>query len=196
VIAVSDPAPLTEDEGAVLLEVARSAVAARLDGNPCPEPSIIVARLGLAQGAFVTVLMDGRLRGCIGTVRPREALWRVVRQCALAAGFEDPRFPPLQPPEAPGLEFEVSVLSPPRALRDPSEIRIGRDGLIVTLGRRQGLLLPQVAMEHGWDSTGFLRETCRKAGLGDDAWTRGARIEVFEAQVFAERRRVDPRARS
>jgi AmmeMemoRadiSam system protein A len=116
-------------------------------------------------------------------------LWRVILHCALAAGFEDPRFPPLEPTEAPGLSLEISVLSAPRVVRDASEIRIGRDGLIVTQGRRQGLLLPQVALEHGWDTPGFLRETCRKAGLEDDAWTRGARMEAFEAQVFAERRR-------
>src|SRR4029077_9440150 len=127
-------------------------------------PGALAARLREAQGAFVTILLQERLRGCIGVIRPRDPLWRVVLHCALAAGFEDPRFAPLEPSEEPGLAFEVSVLSLPRAVRDPSEIRIGRDGLIVTLGRRQGLLLPQVAVEHGWDAPLFLSETCRKAG--------------------------------
>jgi hypothetical protein len=122
-------------------------------------------------------------------VQSRDPLWRVVLHCALAAGFEDPRFAPLEPSEETELGFEVSVLSRPRAVRDPSEIRIGRDGLIVTLGRRQGLLLAQVAVEHGWDAPAFLRQTCRKAGLEDGAWKRGARIEAFGSQVFAERPR-------
>ncbi len=187
--AVAGLVPLDADDGGVLLTLARTAVLARLAGRPTPEPVAVAARLREAQGAFVTVLLEERLRGCIGVIRPRDPLWRVVLHCALAAGFEDPRFAPLKPSEEPGLAFEVSVLSPPRSVRDPSEIRIGRDGLIVTLGRRQGLLLPQVAVEHGWDAPGFLRQTCRKAGLGDEAWTQGARIEAFESQVFSERPR-------
>jgi AmmeMemoRadiSam system protein A len=182
-------APLTVDEGALLLRLARTAVTTRLAGLPTPEPPVMAARLREAQGAFVTVHLQGRLRGCIGVIQPREPLWRVVLHCALAAGFEDPRFPPLEPREEPGLAFEISVLSPPRAVRDPSEIRIGSDGLVVTLGRRQGLLLAQVAVEHGWDVTGFLRQTCHKAGLEEDAWMRGARIEAFESQVFSEKPR-------
>jgi AmmeMemoRadiSam system protein A len=180
---------LTVDEGAVLLTLARTAVTTRLAGLPTPEPPVMAARLREAQGAFVTVHLQGRLRGCIGVIQPREPLWRVVLHCALAAGFEDPRFAPLEPREEPGLAFEISVLSPPRTVRDPSEIRIGRDGLMVTLGRRQGLLLAQVAVEHGWDVAGFLRQTCHKAGLEEDAWMRGARIETFESQIFSEQPR-------
>lgn len=182
-------APLTVDEGALLLTLARTAVTTRLAGLPTPEPPVMAARLREAQGAFVTVHLQGRLRGCIGVIQPREPLWRVVLHCALAAGFEDPRFAPLEPREEPGLAFEISVLSPPRTVRDPSEIRIGRDGLVVTLGRRQGLLLAQVAVEHGWDVAGFLRLTCHKAGLEEHAWMRGARIETFESQVFSEQPR-------
>jgi AmmeMemoRadiSam system protein A len=189
VTAVAGLAPLDVDDGGVLLTLARSAVMARLAGRPAPEPGAVAAWLREPRGAFVTVLLEERLRGCIGVIRPREPLWRVVLHCAVAAGFEDPRFAPLQSSEEPGLAFEVSVLSLPRVVSDPSEIRIGRDGLIVTLGRRQGLLLPQVAIEHGWDASGFLNQTSRKAGLGDDAWRQGARIEAFEAQVFSERPR-------
>ena len=186
---VAGLAPLDGDDGGALLTLARTAVLARLAGRPIPEPVVVPARLREAQGAFVTVLLQERLRGCIGVIRPRDPLWRVVVHCALAAGFEDPRFAPLEPSEEPGLAFEVSVLGPPRAVHDPSEIRIGLDGLIVTLGRRQGVLLAQVAAEHGWDAPGFLRETCRKAGLGDEAWMQGARIEAFESRVFSERPR-------
>ena len=182
-------APLTVDEGALLLTLARTAVTTRLAGLPAPETKTMSARLREAQGAFVTVLLQERLRGCIGMIQPLEPLWRVVLHCALAAGFEDPRFAPLESSEEPGLAFEVSVLSPPRAVRNPSEIRIGCDGVIVTLGRRQGLLLAQVAVEHRWDVAGFLRQTCLKAGLEEDAWMRGARIEAFESQMFSERPR-------
>lgn len=191
-IAVAGPAPLTEDEGRVLLGLARATVAARLRGLPSPGPAALPDRLREPQGAFVTVLRRGSLRGCIGIVQAGEPLWRTVQHCAVAAGFEDPRFAPVEPGEEPDLAFEVSILWPPRPVDGPAAIRIGRDGVIVTLGRRQGLLLPQVATEHRWDPTRFVQETCRKAGLDADAWTRGARIEAFEAQVFVEAPRGAP----
>jgi AmmeMemoRadiSam system protein A len=186
VSTAAGPAPLTRDEGRLLLRLARAAVAARLGGQPAPEPGVLPLRLHEPQGAFVTVLRRGTLRGCIGIVRADEPLWRTVLHCAVAAGFEDPRFAPLEAEEEPELAFEVSILWPPRIVNGPGGIRIGQDGAIVTLGPHQGLLLPQVASEHHWDAMRFLSETCRKAGLDGEAWTRGARIEAFEAQVFVE----------
>jgi uncharacterized protein (TIGR00296 family) len=66
------------------------------------------------------------------------------------------------------------------------EIEVGRHGLIVEQGTRRGLLLPQVAIEHGWNREAFLEHTCLKAGLTRDAWRGGAEIQIFEAQVFGE----------
>jgi AmmeMemoRadiSam system protein A len=189
------PPPISREEGRVLLRVARDAVLAAIAAGRQPEPAApadLTERLRMPQGAFVTLHVGGRLRGCIGMVEPLDPLWQAVRRCAIAAAFEDPRFPPLTGDEVDALDIDVSVLGPPRVLLDVSEVRVGRDGLIVSLGRRRGLLLPQVASEHGWDAGTFVRETCRKAGLEPDAVSRGARLEAFEAQVFAERPDAGP----
>ena len=84
--------------------------------------------------------------------------------------------------------IEISILSPEREMRSPDEIEIGRHGLIVESGLRRGTLLPQVAAERQWDVATFLEHTCLKAGLSVDAWTCGATVRLFEAQVFSEAR--------
>jgi AmmeMemoRadiSam system protein A len=105
---------------------------------------------------------------------------------AVAAARDDYRFECLAPRELPEIRIEISALTPPVPLRDPSEIAVGRDGLIIRKGDRSGLLLPQVAGEEGWSTERFLEETCRKAGLPPGAWREGASIERFEAEVWGE----------
>jgi uncharacterized protein (TIGR00296 family) len=83
--------------------------------------------------------------------------------------------------------LDISVLTTPQPVPHPSEIVVGRDGLIVEMGVRKGLLLPQVATDHGWDRDTFLAHTCVKAGLPPDAWQNGARILRFEAEVFGDK---------
>ena len=92
--------------------------------------------------------------------------------------------------ELPDLQVEISVLTRPREISAVTAIEVGRHGLIVEDGRRRGLLLPQVAVEHRWTGEMFLEHTCIKAGLPRDAWLHGARILVFEAQVFGENQRA------
>ena len=179
--------PLTEEEGRWLLALARDAVVGALRGLPPPDRPAPGGRLAEPQGAFVTLRAGGRLRGCLGSVTAREPLDRCVLRCALAAAFEDPRFPPVRPDEEETLEFEVTALSESYPLQDPSDLVVGRHGLVVSWKGRHGLLLPQVPVEHGWDRMAFLKETCRKAGLGADDWRLGARLEAFTAQVFSER---------
>ncbi len=82
--------------------------------------------------------------------------------------------------------LELSVLGPIEPVDHISEVVIGRDGLIVELGRRRGLLLPQVAVEWKWDAEQFAAQTCIKAGLPPDAWQKGAKLFKFEAEVFSE----------
>ena len=178
--------PLRSDEARALLRVAREAITARLGRRPLSEPDRVPARLLVHQGAFVTLNRFGELRGCIGLVAPSEPLVRTVAHCALSAAFDDPRFPPLEPVELDEVRIEISVLTPPVPVEELDRIVPGRHGLMVRLGARRGLLLPQVATEHGWDVKTFLGETCRKAGLPADAWERGAFIETFEAEVFSE----------
>jgi AmmeMemoRadiSam system protein A len=108
----------------------------------------------------------------------------VVPQCAVSAATGDPRFEAVSAAELDRCVIEISVLGPITVVHDPGEIVVGRDGLIVEQNWRRGLLLPQVAVEYGWDREGFLARTCAKAGLPPDAWRHGANISRFGAEVF------------
>jgi AmmeMemoRadiSam system protein A len=147
------------------------------------------AHLGQERGAFTTLYVRGQLRGCVGYVLPVASLYRTIAETARAAAFEDPRFPQLSKQELPDLKIDISVLSPLVAIK-PEEVEVGRHGLVVSMGFRRGLLLPQVPVEHGWDRITFLQQTCRKAGLPPDAWTKGASLQAFTAEVFGEEETV------
>ncbi len=84
------------------------------------------------------------------------------------------------------IDIEISVLGPIERVSDISEVVVGQHGLVVELGRRRGLLLPQVATERNWSATEFVAETCMKAGLRRDAWQNGAALFKFEAEVFGD----------
>jgi len=116
---------------------------------------------------------------------PIAPLNRAVAETARAAAFEDSRFSPVTREEASRLGVSLSVLSLLFPIH-PQAVEVGRHGLVVSQGARRGLLLPQVPVEHGWDRTTFLEQTCRKAGLPLDAWRQGATIEAFTAEVFSD----------
>ena len=167
-----------------LLDLARAAVIARVRRQPPPH---VPDDLRMpASGVFVTVHCRGELRGCLGTLDPREPVGDAVARLAGDVTHRDHRFSPVGVGELNDTTIDVSVLTPPEPVHDPSEIVVGRDGLIVEQGARKGLLLPQVAPEHGFDRDTFLAHTCLKAGLPADAWQRGAEIFRFEAEVFSE----------
>jgi len=138
------------------------------------------------RGAFVTLTVDGRLRGCIGHIVGVEELWRAVQGNALAAAFEDPRFPALSGDELDQVKIEISVLTP--LLRvSPEDVVVGRDGLLVERGPSRGVLLPQVAIEYGWDRETFLDRACHKAGLEIGSWRETeTSVSVFSAEIFKE----------
>jgi AmmeMemoRadiSam system protein A len=143
------------------------------------------AHLAEPRGAFTTLHIAGALRGCIGYVLPSQSLYATVAETARAAALDDPRFAPVTPAEAPHLKIEISVLSLPQLIR-AEDVVVGQHGLVVTQGNRRGLLLPQVPVEWGWDCETFLAQTCKKARLPPDAWERGAQLQAFTAEVFAE----------
>ncbi len=178
--------PLRNDEKRSLLQIARSAIESVLTHGKSlqvPSPS---GNLAISSGAFVTLHRNGRLRGCIGRVTAVEPLAYVVADCAVAAATSDPRFSRLHPPELRELQVEVSVLSHPQAV-SAEEVQPGIHGVIISAGENRGILLPQVAVDHGWPRERFLDETCEKAGLPLDAWRDPAtRIEVFTAEVFSD----------
>jgi AmmeMemoRadiSam system protein A len=167
-----------------LLELARRAVEARVRREPAPEPpeDLNVA----ACGVFVTIYHREELRGCLGTLDPREPLADALVRLGGDVAHRDTRFEPVRPHELDDLRVDLSVLTEPELVEDPEEIEVGRHGLIIEQGRRKGLLLPQVAPEHGFDRETFLAHTCLKAGLPPDAWRQGATIYRFEAEVFGE----------
>jgi len=182
------PTFLSEETRRQLLGLARATLEAQFRGEPPPRlASDRSESFGESRALFVTLRMDGRLRGCIGTLAPEGDLARTVPRFALRPALEDPRFPPLLAGELPDCAIEISVLTPPRLVEDVADVVVGRDGLILELGGRRGLLLPQVATEWGFDRETFLSEVSQKAGLPPDAWRHpDARVFSFQAEVFSE----------
>jgi AmmeMemoRadiSam system protein A len=184
----AEPFLLSPADRRALLLRARDAVARAVAGDDAPtDEAPASAALARPGAVFVTLHVGGQLRGCIGTSEPRAPLWLAVPAMAQAAATRDPRFSPLSARDLATLSVEISVLSPERRLEHPREIEIGRHGLDVRRRLARGLLLPQVAVEHGLDRERFLAETCRKAGLPADAWQDPAtEVRTFEADVFAD----------
>jgi AmmeMemoRadiSam system protein A len=179
-----DSAEYSPEERRILLRLAHESIGAalndlRLDLTPPSE------HLAEPRGAFTTLHLHHRLRGCIGYVLSPQSLYRTVAETARAAAFDDPRFEPVTLAEAEELQIEISVLSVPQPIT-PEQVVVGKHGLVVMQGNRRGLLLPQVPVEWGWDRETFLAQTCMKAGLDPDAWRRGAELQAFTAEVFGE----------
>jgi AmmeMemoRadiSam system protein A len=172
------------EERRLLLDLAHRSIEAQLRGE---RVHVVPPNEHLAEkrGAFTTLHLGARLRGCIGYVAPMLPLVETIAATAAAAAFEDPRFDPVDETEAPHLNIEISVLTVPKAI-SPEEVVVGRHGLIIGQYGRRGLLLPQVPLEYGWDRETFLAQTCVKAGLPPDAWRQGATVEAFTAEVFGE----------
>ena len=180
------PPALGPEERRILLDLARQTIDARLGGRPLPQPRTDSPTLNEVRGAFVTLKIDERLRGCIGHVIGVVELWCAVRDNAVAAAFEDPRFQPLTPEELERVRIEISALTPLR-ISQPEGVVVGRDGILIEHGAARGLLLPQVAVEYGWDRQTFLDQTCRKAGLEAGCWSHpDTIISTFSAEVFGE----------
>jgi AmmeMemoRadiSam system protein B/AmmeMemoRadiSam system protein A len=186
-VTVGKPAAefsLSAEEKKELLRLARQAVQTFVTEKKAiayetDDPNLLAER-----GAFVTLKKKGELRGCIGFIEPVASLCETVIQTAIYAATEDTRFTPVRPEELGDLEVEVSVLTPLKKIDNPRTVQVGKHGLIISMGRNRGVLLPQVPVENNWDRETFLAQACLKAGLPPDAWKKGAEISVFEAIVF------------
>jgi AmmeMemoRadiSam system protein B/AmmeMemoRadiSam system protein A len=172
-----------------LLELARKSISDKLKGkHTALDPADYKGVLAEKRGAFVTLTIDGELRGCIGYIRAYKPLYETIAEMAVQAAFHDPRFEPLSAKEYPNVELEISVLTPMIQVTDPGEVEVGRDGLYIVRGYASGLLLPQVAVEHNWDRDTFLDQTCLKAGLPPGTWKqKGTEIYKFQADIFGEK---------
>jgi AmmeMemoRadiSam system protein A len=174
----------SQEEHEFLLQLAHRAIDAALDHRrlDLTPPS---SHLAEPRGAFTTLHLHGKLRGCIGYVLPKHSLFQTVAETAQAAAFDDPRFAPVTPEETPALTVEISVLSPLQPIQ-PDGVVVGVHGLVVTKGGSRGLLLPQVPVKWGWDRETFLSQTCLKAGLPSESWRQDADLQAFTAEVFGE----------
>ena len=178
---------LSSDDQQRLLQLARRCLEARVRREPSPSAER-GAGLDSRMGAFVSIHCNGELRGCLGRLEADRPIAENVAHLAAVVSDSDPRFPAIRPSELPAVDVEISALTPEEEIADINQIEVGRHGLIIEQGHRRGLLLPQVATEYGWDRETFLDHTCIKAGLPPNAWRTGARIFIFEAQVFSEHR--------
>ena len=179
---------LSEKDKADLLGIARLTMEdyVRHGKSPTLKTENFSDELGTPCGAFVTLMKDNELRGCIGTFNPQDPLYEVVQQMAIAASTRDYRFPAVSAEELDKIEIEVSVLTPLRRIRDIEEIELGKHGIYIKKGSSTGTFLPQVAAETGWDLESFLGHCARdKARIGWDGW-KDAEIYVYEALVFHE----------
>lgn len=176
---------LDPEEKKTLHHIARTVVENKARGKAVPEFKIESSILKENRGAFVTIHRRGQLRGCIGYIEGHGPLHKTIEDMAEAAAFRDPRFSPVRESELPELEFEISVLTPLKKIKDVNEIQVGKHGIYLKKGWYSGLLLPQVATEYGWDRQTFLEHTCQKAGLPSTAWKeKETEIYIFSADIF------------
>ena len=184
------PGPVAVDDAAraQLLALARTAVAvaSRAEGSGALDAAMHEASAtDLRASAFVTLTEDHELRGCMGILDPDRLVHDSVAEAAACATRTDPRFRPVTPDELPRLHLDVSVLGPMVPLADPLAWRLGIDGIVVELGGRRGLLLPEVAVENDLDRVRMLDIATRKAGLPVGAWRDpAARVFAFRTDRF------------
>ncbi|HEY7746917.1 MAG TPA: AmmeMemoRadiSam system protein A [Desulfuromonadales bacterium] len=180
---------LNANEQAALLDIARKAIETCVrTGKKYVEPREEKA-LNRRNGCFVSIKQGAQLRGCIGNFQSELPLFREVAEMAVASASKDPRFYPMKEEDLQNFDLEISVLSPLKKIDSIEEIEVGRNGIYLERGYYRGVLLPQVATEHGWDRETFLRQTCLKAGLPTDAWqAEDTEIYIFSAQVFGDKK--------
>jgi len=179
---------LSIDAKKALLKIARDIISYRLGITPGFEFSeIIEESLNEKRGAFVTLHIEGNLRGCIGNFVSDEPLYKLISEMAISSAFSDPRFRPLSKDEFEKIDIEISALTPLTQISDIEEIQVGKHGIYLIKDFYRGVLLPQVATDYGWDKYQFLDQTCIKAGMRPGCWKdKNCKILIFSAEVFGE----------
>jgi len=184
---------ISDSDGIELVKMARKAVTEFLKNNSKISDDKFNLRFNFNSGVFVTLNKQDSLRGCIGYPIPIKKLSEGLIDAAISAAIHDTRFNPVTADELDKIVFEVTVLTSPVEIKvkQPSEylteIKVGRDGLIVENAYTSGLLLPQVPTEYGWNTEEFLEYTCQKAGLEKDTWKNNdTKISRFQGMIFKE----------
>ena len=180
---------LNEQEKAVLLSLARRSIELAVNQRALPQLKLEDYPPPLREigASFVTLMIQGELRGCIGALEPYQPLVQDVCEHAAAAALEDYRFSPLTPAEVPLIEIEISRLTAPQPLEygHPQDLirclRPNIDGVVLRDGFRRSTFLPQV-WEKLPDPEAFLSQLCQKMGAQANLWRRKP-LEVFTYQV-------------
>jgi uncharacterized protein len=185
---------LSEEEKRNLLHVARESLELGIRGEKLPplNPGSLTPRLRESGASFITLTIQGNLRGCIGALEPYQSLAEDVREHTLAAAREDPRFPPVTPKELDKIEIEISRLTPPEKLEYSdsqdllARLRPNVDGVIVRDGFRRATFLPQV-----WEKipgkADFLDNLCMKMGVAPNTWQqRHLDVLIYQVEEFHE----------
>ncbi|MBL8027036.1 MAG: AmmeMemoRadiSam system protein A [Fibrobacteres bacterium] len=172
------------DEREAIFEIADESILSILNGDKSWKPAVPeLPKLLEERAVFVTLKIDGDLRGCIGEMVASKPLYLAVAEMARSAAFKDPRFRPLSKIEYEEIDIEISVLTPMQKINSYLDIELGVDGVWIRKGARSGVFLPQVATETGWDLDTFLRNLCtHKAGLPQDAY-KDPTVEIYKYQV-------------
>lgn len=179
---------LTDQEKKALLDIAKRSIIAKLGNKELPRIVSDLPLLKEKRGALVTLKKRGHLRGCVGYIKAVKLLGEAVQEMAVAAAFHDPRFPSVKGEEIRDLSMEISVFSPLKKIKGAADIEIGEHGLYLLRGYNSGLLLPQVAVQNGWNRETFLKETCFKAGLPARAWKdKETEIYIFSTHYFKDK---------
>ena len=178
--------PLPPEEQTLLLQIAREAITSFLQTGTVPQCKEESQLLQDKRGCFVSIKSNDRLRGCIGNFIAEKPLCQLVQEMAVCAATKDPRFYPMGKEDLNNYQLEISVLSPLQKISSVEEIEVGQHGLYLEKNFCRGVLLPQVAVEYGWDRETFLNQTSIKAGMKPDEWKEGAEIYIFSAEILKE----------
>ncbi len=185
---------LNQREQETLLKIARNTLEEVVRFETIPRISLqhndFSPKLMSERGVFVTLKIDGELRGCIGNIMGRGPLFLSTMRNAINSSLQDQRFQPVTEEELESIKMEISVLTPPQLVSGPEGFVVGKHGIILKKDGVDAVFLPQVAPEQGWDRETTLTHLAGKAGLPSDAWKKEAEFWVFEAQVFEEGKAV------
>jgi AmmeMemoRadiSam system protein B/AmmeMemoRadiSam system protein A len=181
-----EPLVLSNEQKAQLISLARGSIEEYLEIQKFSPFESNDADFNHLSNVFVTLKKGEELRGCVGQIKATLPLGQAVQQAAISAASEDPRFPPLEVEELPQLTIEISILSPFKRITDIETIEVGNHGLLIYKSGQSGLLLPQVAVQEGWNREEFLENLCLKASLPEDCWQENAALYVFETTDFGE----------
>ncbi|MGD0785874.1 MAG: AmmeMemoRadiSam system protein B [Sedimentisphaerales bacterium] len=189
---------LTQDDKKQLLTLARNALVLVTEkrqtlkvsdadfSSQLKRPGAAFVTLNKLAGSAAPGSHKYQLRGCIGDIFPRQPLYNSVIYNTILAARNDTRFVPVVSDELKDIKIEISVLTAPQPVASAEEIRVGIDGVVLKIGERSAVFLPQVATEQNWTREEMLKNLSIKAGLSPDAWEHGADFLTFQAEVFGE----------